>query len=371
MPFADELLSIDTAHGLHRAIREVAPRADLSELAIAAERIAPLSLRERADLLRDALLVGLPGDYKTFSRTIRDAARTPDFAGWLIWPVTGAVAEKAVQSGTESDFDDAMALMAELTGLLTSEFAIRVLLRHDLRRAIGIIADWTRSEDPAIRRLASEGTRPYLPWSTRVPGIIAAPGITIPILDDLYRDPSEDVRRSVANHLNDLSRHAGDLAADTAARWAARPDSNTDRVVRHGLRTLVKQGHPGALGLLGFPPATVDVDGPTLDRESVPFGGSVRFRARIRNDGATEARLVIDYVVHHVKANGTRSAKTFKLATRVLAPGEVTDIEREHSFRSISTRRYYPGTHVIELQVNGVRTGGVEFELMPDRASGD
>ncbi|MEX5636210.1 hypothetical protein [Parafrankia sp. FMc2] len=247
MPSADELISDSTAESLHRVFRATAPDADLSALATAAGRLGSLSLRERADLLRDALHDGLPGDYAAFARTIREAARTPGFHGWLIWPVTGAVAAKAVQEGSEAAFDDGMALLAELTGRLTSEFAIRPLLRHNLDRALAIIADWTDSEDADVRRLASEGTRPYLPWSVRVPQIIARPGVTIPILDRLYRDESEYVRRSVANHLNDLSRDAADLVTGAAARWLAAPDANTGRVVRHGLRTLVKQGIPARL----------------------------------------------------------------------------------------------------------------------------
>ncbi|GAA2180665.1 DNA alkylation repair protein [Brooklawnia cerclae] len=364
MPFADELIGADVAQNLYRAIRAAAPDADLTELAAAADSLPPLSLRERADLLRDALLAGLPGGYASLARTIRSAARSSGFEGWLIWPVTNAVAVRAVEDDTPEAFDGAMALLAELTGRLTSEFAIRSLLRHDLDRAIGIITDWTGSGDAAVRRLASEGTRPYLPWAVRVPQLAVRPGVTIPLLDALYRDESEHVRRSVANHLNDLSRDEADLVVETATRWLAAPDTNTGWVVRHGLRTLVKRGHPGAMALLGFGPASLDVDGPVVGNNTVPIGESIRFRARIRNAGDEPAKLAIDYVVHHMKANGSQTGKTFKLTTRVLSPGETADIEREHSFREITTRRYHPGAHAIELLVNGVSVGRADFELL-------
>jgi hypothetical protein len=133
--------------------------------------------------------------------------------------------------------------------------------------------------------------------------------------------------------------------------------------VRHGLRTLVKRGHPGALELLGFAPATLEVDGPVLDGVRVTFGGSIRFTATIRNTGAEGVRLAIDYVVHHNKANGSQSAKTFKLTTGTLAPGETMEVSREHSFRPITTRRYHPGPHAIALQINGVASARAEFEL--------
>lgn len=364
MPFADELIGRHTARSLTRAIRAAAPQAELTALRAAPRQIDVLSLRERADLLRDALLADLPGDYAALARTVRIAREDAQFTGWLIWPVTSALATRAVQEGEPAAFDDGMELLASLTGRLSSEFAIRTLLRHDLDRALGIIiGGWTGSPDADVRRLASEGTRPYLPWAVRVPDILARPAATIPILDALYRDESEYVRRSVANHLNDLSRDHPEVVLGAARRWLDHPETTTERLVRHGLRTLVKRGHPGALELLGFAPAALEVDGPDLDRDTVPFGGTVRFTASIRNIGDAQARLAIDYVVHHRKANGAQSGKTFKLTTRTLAPGGQIQVTREYSFRPITTRRYYPGRHAISLQINGVESDRAEFEL--------
>ena len=382
MPAADELISTSTAHTLTRLIGEAATGeattdTSLPALRAAEHRLQGLSLRERSDLLRDALLADLPGTYADLAHTIRTALKHEDFAGWLIWPVTSAVALKALEAErVEADtsatdaaaFDDAMALLAELTSRLTSEFAIRTLLRHDPDRALRIIAGWTKSPDADIRRLASEGTRPYLPWSIRVPAIIARPEVTLPLLDALYRDESEYVRRSVANHLNDLSRENPELVVRTAGRWLAEPDPNTPGLVRRALRTLIKRGNTEALTLLGFAPATVDISGPELDRVRVPLTGSVGFTAAIRNTGSEPARLAVDYIVHHYKANGTQTGKTFKLTTATLAPGEVLAVERRHSFRPITTRRYYPGPHAITLQVNGLPSARAGFELLPDPA---
>ncbi|GAA1125261.1 DNA alkylation repair protein [Citricoccus alkalitolerans] len=370
MPSADELLGPTAAATLTRSVRDVMPRTELHELPRAAESLDGLALRERSDLLRDALLADIPGSYQAFARVMRQARdQSADFSGWLIWPVTGAVATRAVQEDTDAAYTDAMALLAELTGRLTSEFALRTLLRHDLSRGLEIIAGWTDSADEHVRRLASEGTRPYLPWAVRVPEITTHPGITVHILDALYRDGSEYVRRSVANHLNDLSRDAPDLAVHTAQRWLDDPEPTTPALARHGLRTLVKKGHPGALALLGFTPASVDVDGPHVTEFRVPWGGEVRFTAVLRNSGPEPARLAIDYVMHHRKANGTLSAKVFKLSTRDLESGEEMVIDRAHSFRSITTRRYYPGDHAVALQVNGVATTPVPFELLPADAA--
>jgi 3-methyladenine DNA glycosylase AlkC len=370
LPFADELIGPSAARAMLRAMRTAAPDTAFTALGSAARGLAPLALRERADLLRDALLTDLPGPYDTLAAAVRAAAEDDEtFTGWLIWPVTGAVAQRAVDTGTDEAFDDALALLAELTGRLTSEFSLRPLLRHDPRRALERIMPWTRSSDQDVRRLASEGTRPFLPWATRVPALLDDPRSTLPILNALYRDESEYVRRSVANHLNDLSRNHADLVVETAAAWLDAPDDSTQRLVRHALRSLVKKGDSGALALMGFASApALDVEGPVLAEDSVPYGGTLHFTATLTNTGAEPVQLAIDYLVHHLRANGRQSAKTFKLATKLLQPSQSVEFTRAHSFREITTRRYYPGEHAVELQVNGVRHGRAVFALRESAA---
>ena len=364
MPLAEELINEETAKALATAIHRAAPGNRVSALRAAGAQLGPLPLRARADLLRDALLADVPGDFAALAAVVRAAVAGLD--GWMVWPVSTAVAERAVTDGASAAFDDAMALLAELTGRLTAEFAIRTLLRHNLNRAMEIIVPaWTSSPDAAVRRLASEGTRPYLPWAVRVPSIVAQPDVTVPILDALYRDADPVVRRSVANHLNDLSRDNAHLVVEAARRWLTAPDDNTDALVRHALRTLVKRGDPKALELLGFHPVNVSVDGPVVDRATVPFGGSISFRVTIANDSDQPARLAVDYAVHHRKANGGQTPKVFKLTTRTLAPGERLTLTKNHSLRPITTRRYYPGSHAVDVRVNGIASGRAEFELLP------
>ena len=257
-------------------------------------------------------------------------------------------------------------MLAVLTPRLTSEFAIRLMLDHHFARAMPIVLGWTSSADPDVRRLASEGTRPFLPWATRVPAVLADPTATLPVLHALYRDENEVVRRSVANHLNDLSRQQPELVVATTAAWLAAPDANTAQLVRHALRTLIKKGHPQALAQLGFHPAEVEVAGPVLDLAQVPYGGTIGFSVGIRNTGTEPTRLAVDYVMHHQKANGTLAGKTFKLSIVTLAPGERVQLTRRHSFRAITTRRYYPGAHALAVQVNGVVSGRAEFLLLAE-----
>jgi hypothetical protein len=152
----------------------------------------------------------------------------------------------------------------------------------------------------------------------------------------------------------------------TAARWSAADESATTRqVVRHGLRTLVKKGYGPALELLGFGrPDGVVVEGPRLGADTLAIGDALPFTCTVRNTGPVAANLVIDYVVHHRKANGSLTPKVFKLSTRTLAPGAELVLERAHSFRVITTRVYHPGRHALEIQVNGEAFGRAEFDLV-------
>lgn len=363
MGVMNELINPGVVGSLERILAAASPGSRFTHLAGAAGRVDGLSLRERTDLLSRALLADLPGNYAGTAPIFRRALDDPDFTGWMIWPVTETAATLALASTEPGDFEDCLALLAELTPRLTAEFAIRRLLAADLDRALAVIQGWTGHPDWHVRRLASEGTRAYLPWAIRVPEITDRPAATLPILDALYRDPVVDVRRSVANHLNDLARHAPDEVVATAAGWMAAPDGNTAWVVRHGLRTLLKKAHPGALELLGFPPASIAVTPPRLDSTAVELPGELAFEFDITNNGTAEARLAVDFVVHYAKANGTLAEKVFKLATPVLGPGESRTFSKRHAFRQMTTRVHHPGDHALQLQVNGVRYPAAGFTV--------
>ena len=338
------------------------------QTAAAADRLGDLNLRARTDLVARALVADIRESsggtaYTTAAGSFRGALSVPEFTSWFLWPVSEAAVTLALDSGSLADFDDSLALLAELTPRLTGEFAIRRLLARDPDRALEAIREWTADPDEHVRRLASEGTRPYLPWAVRVPVLVERPEATLPILDALYRDSSEYVRRSVANHLNDLARHAPDAVVATARRWLSATDNNTSWVVRHGLRTLVKKGHPGALALLGFAPASVAVTGPRLDQYRLTMPGELTFAFEISNTGTRDVRLAVDYLVHYRKANGSQSAKVFKISTLTLAPGESRSLSKRHAFRQMTTRVHHPGLHALELQINGTVHGRTEFLL--------
>jgi 3-methyladenine DNA glycosylase AlkC len=365
MPMADDLLGAEQASTFHAILGEAAG-AELPELraASAPTALGPLALSARASVLADAALAGLPTNAAAVARTLRAAAQDPVFEGWLIWPAGLAATRSALAAGDEQSFDEAMDVLALLTPRNTSEFAIRELLRARPERGLAIMRTWVSHPNHHVRRLASEGSRPLLPWGLRVPELVRNPELAAPILEELRGDPEDYVYRSVANHLNDHSRQHPHWVLERATAWAQRPLGSSTWVIKHGLRTLIKRGDPGALALLGFSGADLAVDGPRVATTSVPFTGELRFGASITNAGSAPAKVAIDWALHLRGARGAARRKVFKLAAPTLAPGERLEVERTFSFRPITTRAYYPGEHAVELLVNGASHGPVPFELL-------
>lgn len=189
----------------------------------------------------------------------------------------------------------------------------------------------------------------YLPWAVRVPQLTARPELTLPILNAMHNDPEVYVRRSVANHTNDLARHAPDRVLETAARWQQTGTSGSTWVVRHALRTLIKKGNPGALELMGFAPAQVSISDLHAESETLTLPAELAFGFLPTNKGDVPAKLAVDHAVHYVKASGSTAEKVFKLATVELSAGESRKLSGRHALRQMTTRRHYAGVHVLEL----------------------
>jgi 3-methyladenine DNA glycosylase AlkC len=363
MGVMDELINPASLRSLTQCLQSAAPEFTPQHLRRASRKLDGLKLRARTDLVAAALLADLPADYRKVAGTYRRALLDPAFAGWMLWPVTETVTTLALAATQSAAFTDGLLLLSQLTPRLTSEFAIRRFLAADLDRALAVITGWSADPDPAVRRLASEGTRSFLPWAIRVPALLEHPSSTVPIIDALYRDEDEAVRRSVANHLNDLSRQSPDLVAQVATRWLADPAPTTRPLVRHGLRTLIKKGQPAALALLGFGQPKIVVGKVDLDRTTVTAPGDLGFGFVVTNADSVPATLAIDYAVDYLKSNGGHREKVFKLATKTLRPGEQIRLTKKHAFRPMTTRVHYAGEHHLELQINGQRYPGASFRL--------
>jgi 3-methyladenine DNA glycosylase AlkC len=278
--------------------------------------------------------------------------------GWEYWCFC-----QFVQDHGRHDFDRSMPALREMTRRFSAEFAVRPFIARYPERSMALLRAWAQDADPHVRRLASEGSRPRLPWGERLTALQADPGPALPILEALKDDPEEYVRRSVANHLNDLSKDHPEAVVAIAGRWLDGASRDRQRLVRHALRTLIKRGHPGALAALGYGPARVALEALEVSPTAAALGGKVQLTLRLRSTADAAQTLLIDYAVHHVKADGSRSPKVFKWTARSLPAGGALTLTRWHSLKRVTTRRYYPGLHLVEVQINGRSMGRAEFTL--------
>jgi 3-methyladenine DNA glycosylase AlkC len=256
----------------------------------------------------------------------------------------------------DASFEASLRACHALTQRFTAEFCVRPFLQLREGDTLARLTAWTRDPSEHVRRLCSEGTRTRLPWGRRLDVFIARPAPVLALLEHLKDDPSEYVRRSVANNLNDLAKDHPELVLETCARWSEGANAERRRLVSHALRTLVKRGDARALGLLGMDVAHahahLDVQGRVTPRR-VAIGGQARVSITAKNHGTEAARVVIDLVVHYVKKSGKTSPKVFKGKTLSIGPREVLSFERAIAFVDRSIRTHEPGVHRIEAKVNG------------------
>ncbi len=324
-------------------------------LATATEGLDTLSIMERVRHIADALRPALPADYAAALEVI--GAMAPRLThGFQAVAVTEYVARYGLD-----DFDRSMDALASLTRFGTAEFAIRPFLAQDADRALAAMARWTGSDDEHVRRLASEGGRPRLPWAARVPALKADPTRAAHILETLKADPSLYVRKSVANHLNDISKDHPDKTLYVLHSWD-RDHPHTAWIAKRALRTLIKESHAGALALMGAGEAAkVRINSFAVSPTAVTLGERIQLSLHLTSTASKSQRLLIDYVVHYVKQSGGTSGKVFKWKELDLAPGETFTLEKRQTIRDFTTRRHYPGTHRVEVQVNGARLAEGEF----------
>lgn len=337
------------------------PRFDRSAfLSVATDGLDALSIMERVRHIADALRPALPADYAAALKVI--GAMAPRLShGFQAVAVTEYVARYGLD-----DFDRSMDALARLTRFGTAEFAIRPFLAQDADRALAVMARWTGSDDEHVRRLASEGGRPRLPWAARVPALKADPTRAAHILETLKADPSLYVRKSVANHLNDIAKDRPDWLLDRLADWP-NDDPHTAWIIHHALRTLIKQGEPRALALIGVGHgAAVTVRSFAVEPAMVRLGERIVITSEIVSGSTENQPLVVDYRVHYARAGGKSAAKVFKWKTFDLAGGAAVALRINQTIRDFSTRRHHPGRHTIDLIVNGQRMATGGFDLLAD-----
>lgn len=329
-----------------------------------------LELKARAQLIADHLHVALPADPERRAAVL-EALLHPDvldhadqpaddkgLCGWAILPLTMVVGQHGIR-----DFDRSMGLLREMTKRFSSEFGIRYLLLADQARALRVMEGWLGDPNRHVRRLISEGTRPRLPWAMQLPALMRDPGPVLPFLERLRDDPELYVRRSVANHLNDISKDHPALTARLAGDWMAGADKDRRALLSHACRSLIKNGDPAALAVFGRGRPEIAEAAPELSSTDLVMGDRLELALMLRSLSDAPQELTVDYVLHFRKANGKLAPKVFKGAVLTLAAREERRLRLGHVFREVTTRRHYPGEQALSFRINGMDTVEVPFRL--------
>lgn len=352
---------IDAAavRGLADPIRAVWPAFDhVGFVAAATDGLEPLELKARVAHVAAALRPRLPEAWPEALRILVDSLPPPlpdaseVTSGFRLWPLLHLV-ETCGLEHPETSLD----ALPALTKRFSAEFAIRPYLLQHPEHSWPRLHRWVEDPDLHVRRLCSEGTRPRLPWGMRLTDAVADPSRGLELLDRLVDDPEPYVRRSVANHLNDVSKDHPERAVQVARAWLADPTPEREQVVRRALRTRIKAGDPEALAALGYGPARADVLDLSVAPDPVSIGASTRMRAELA--AGAGGRWLIDWVVRSPRADGTLSRRVVKGGERTVRAGDRVTVSKALSLKPVTTRVTRPGTWSVGLQLNGELVGEV------------
>lgn len=344
------------AEALHAAAPALNPDVFVQE--VRARGWAQLELKQRMTRLAETLQAQLPGDYRAQLAVVLQVA--PQFGGFeaMFFP------EFVARFGLE-DAEASVPALRALTRYSSSEFAVRPFLLRYGEPMLATMRRWADDPDEHVRRLASEGTRPRLPWAMQLPAFIADPRPCLPILAALRDDPSEYVRRSVANHLNDIAKDHPALVLDLAQQWQGQSE-RVDRLLKHALRSLLKRGEAQALALVGHGEAVdVLVEAFKVTPARLRIGEATQLSLALLLQSESDATLRVEYAIDFVKGRGHTHRKVFKLGEPRLAAGARYALQRRHAFADLTTRRHHPGAHRITLIVNGRAQAQTAVHLLP------
>jgi 3-methyladenine DNA glycosylase AlkC len=359
----ESLFNQESVTGFAAAIQDAYPAFDVEAFfsAVFDEAWPDRALMDRMRHVTFVLHDGLPADYRQAAALLIEAA--PNLAGGGFIDLVPC--DYAAVYGLD-DLATSIPLLEESTKLTSAEFAVRPFIEKYPEPMMAQMLAWAGHEHAGVRRLASEGCRPRLPWGIRLQDLVADPAPILPILEELKHDPEESVRRSVANNLNDISKDHPDVVLNLLRRWNEEEpdDEQIGWITNHALRTLIKAGDVQALALLGYPAdPQIVVREVRAEPGCIAIGEQITLSYELESTGEKEQQLMVDYVVYLLRANGQQTAKVFKHKKITLQPGQVVQIRKKQSFRPVTTRKYYPGAHAVAPQINGQIFDRVEFEL--------
>lgn len=322
--------------------------------------IALLSLNARLRNTSIVLHKYLPKEFEKTLATLYDASTS------LPHGYTALVLPDFVALNGQAYFDISMQALKDFTAMGSSEFAVRTFLKADPKRALSVMQEWTQDPNAHVRRLASEGSRPRLPWSFKLDAIIQEPSLTRSILEELKQDDSLYVRKSVANHLNDHSKDNVEYLIELLRAWDI-SHVHTSWIMKHAGRSLIKKGAPAVLEIFGFGgPANVELKELHLKSDVLKLGEKLEFSFTLTSREEVKRKLVIDYAIHYVKSTGASSKKVFKLKEIEMLPEQSIVVIKSQLMKDFTTRKHYSGRHFLDIMINGEVAGTTSFELHTD-----
>ncbi len=331
---------------------------------LATNKLGDLELTDRVKQFSRALEQTLPADVPRALDILTRClpAPLPDCEavtnGFVLWPIGQFIADRGLDH-----FEPSMNAMIELTKRFSSEFAVRPFLEHHPEATFDRLRTLCLDPNPHVRRWCSEGVRPRLPWGKRLGVLVDDPSPIFPILERLKDDPEPYVRRSVANNLNDISKDHPARVMAICKQWSDGASEERKWLIKHALRTLIKQGHPEALALIGYDNPQRLQASLRIQPRTIEVGESVRLELELVTTSARPQKLLVDYVVHFVRADGTAGPKVFKWTTTTLAARKKLELAKNHTMKKTTIRTLYAGKHRVEVQVNGHRVTEAFFVL--------
>lgn len=345
------------------SLKKIHPTFDETRFVKLASRLEPLELKARVRLVRDQLRDQLPKNYEKALSLLIKSTHEGKLKGFDLWPYTEFIQTYGLDHPQES-----LLGLYQLTSLFTGEFAVRPFLIQDPTQTLKFLLKCAEDKNFHVRRWASEGSRPRLPWGERLHMFIENPKSTLDLLEKLKYDEELYVRKSVANHLNDIAKDHPLVVIETLTRWKnSTPENHSEKIkwiTYRALRTLIKDGHPLALKLIDVnTKVKIQMSSLSIRKKNFKIGERIEFKFSLSSKQIKEQKLVIDYAIHFVKANKKVSRKVFKLK-KILLPGKghVT-VSKTHHLKKITTRVYYPGKHFLEVQINGKSYGKLSFNI--------
>jgi len=303
------------------------------------------ALKQRIRHISENMQRCLPSDYKQAITILKPVSDNYSELQHLIFP-------DFIELCGIDDLSTSISAMEYFTEKSSSEFPIRFFIIKYEKQMLIQMNKWAKSKNEHHRRLASEGCRPRLPWAIGLPKYKDDPSAILPILEMLKEDVSEYVRRSVANNLNDISKDNPDVVIKLAKKWKDL-SPEIDKLLKHGCRTLLKQGNPEIIKLFGFrEPKDIQVKKFKVTKE-IKMGEEIEFSFTLNTDKKKLGLLRIEYIIEFVRQNNKTGKKVFKISEGEYAETK-RNIAKKHSFKPITTRKYYEGIHRVSVVVNGI-----------------